>query len=54
MMADMMVPMIRVVSPFILEAYHGQIDVHPLGFAAATATLWHRWAVGEDGGEVRR
>ena len=28
MMAGMMVPMIRVVSPFILGAYHGQIDVH--------------------------
>ena len=28
-MAGMMVPMVRVVSPFILGAYHGQIDVHP-------------------------
>ena len=27
-MAGMMVPMIRVVSPLILGAYHGQIDVH--------------------------
>ena len=27
-MAGMMVPMIRFVSPLILEAYHGQTGVH--------------------------